>query len=215
MSAVRSAIVALLVAVAGDGCVAGQSPVPYRWDLESEDASRRQRALLALAQVGGAEGRNLGDLVPLLHARAKGRNDGLREMYFDALIHLRAMQVGDPQGGEFNAVMADESEPVAIRLKAVDLVDPRSAAGETALARMVESSTVPIPVRVAAVRALGTGCRSAADALRPRLGNDPVMQAAAFDARANLGDYAALTAAISIRSCSSPCTRAATAARAL
>jgi HEAT repeat protein len=199
MSSVRSAIVALVIAAAVGGCVDRPSPILYRLDLESSDASRRQRALLALAQVGGPEGRKHADLLPLLHARAKDRGDPLREMYFDALVHLRAMQVRDPQGDEFSALMVDESEPVAIRLKAVEMVDARSAAGEAVLARMVESSTVPIPVRVAAVRALGAGCRSAADVLRPRIGDDPVMQAAAFEALASLGDYAAVTAALSPR----------------
>jgi HEAT repeat protein len=149
----------------------------------------RRSALLALSQPQPLTDASRA-LVPLLVAGAKGRTDPIREMYFDALIHLRLT------GTELASVAADPTEPVAIRIKAVQLINARSMVGEVALKEIVESPSAPIQVRLVAVRRLGTGCRSAVATLLRRIDDDAFLSVAAAEGLASLGRFEAMRSAL-------------------
>jgi HEAT repeat protein len=123
---------------------------------------------------------------------ALDRADPMRGMAFELLAHLHRRE-----GAAFAPVLGDVAEPIEIRMRAAEILDPTTVMGEGALGAVASDEGAPLPLRVQAVRSLAAGCLTAAPALaRARASSEPMVRDAAAAGLAGLGQADALKAAL-------------------
>jgi len=194
MARYRLGRVAVALSLLAGGCESASDdfrPERVVSDLEAPDPSRRRKAYALLLRDPVALGR-AGQAAVAARKAALDRSDALRDVAFD-LLALMAHREGEA----FVSVLADPAEPIAIRMRAAEIVDPRTVSGEAALGAIANDGGAPLPLRIQAVRSLSAGCLSAAPMLSRALADgEPWLREVAAVALSGLAQTDALKAAL-------------------